>query len=154
MKSFTCPGRAQLLSVDIAFGLDYYTHSAFIELISNRHYGNPAMIEKTLIVIIAVVFLASSWWWSNLQDATENFYEEQLRVCEAVITQLGTLALPQVQGKTPEKVQALFRNLYPQQDVRYDDGIVFSGALGVRFSEDAAAGFVLPWDETQEASSQ
>ena len=85
------------------------------------------MVEKTLIAIIALVFLISSWWWSNRQNATESFYENQLRERDTVITQLRTLALPQVKGKTPKQVQALFQDLYPQYDVRQDNGVLFSG---------------------------
>jgi len=78
-----------------------------------------------------------------------------LRERDAVISQLSLLALPQVKGKTPEKVQALFQNLYPQQSVGHKNDIVFSGELGVSFSEDAVvAGFVFPWDIIKETSSQ
>jgi hypothetical protein len=113
------------------------------------------MIEKALIAIIAAVFLFSSWWWANRQSAAERFYEQQLRERDAVIAQLSTLALPQVKGKTGKKVQELFRNIYPQQEVRQEDGIIFSGALGVSFSEDAVAtGFVLPWGTSEETPSQ
>lgn len=113
------------------------------------------MIEKTLIAIIAVVFLLSSWWWSNRQSATENFYEAQLSERDAVITQLRTLALPQVQNQTPKTVQDLFHDLFPRQEVRHEKDVVFSGVVGVRFSEDAKAiGFLLPWDVVNETSSQ
>lgn len=113
------------------------------------------MVEKTLIAIIAAVFLISSWWWSHRQNATENFYEGQLRERDTVITQLRTLALPQVKGKTPEQVKALFQELYSQYDVRHDDGVLFSGLLGVRFSDGAAAtGFYLPWDDSKKTPSQ
>jgi hypothetical protein len=104
------------------------------------------MVERTLIFIIAVVFFGASWWWSNRQHATEDFYEAQLRVRDAAIGQLCALALPQVQGKTPEQVQALFTNLYPAQQVRLEDNAVYAGDLGVRFSEEKkAAGLFLPW---------
>ncbi len=113
------------------------------------------MVEKTLLLIITFVFLLTCWWWSNRQEATENFYEEQLRERDAVIIQLCILAVPQVQGKTPKKVQTLFQNLYPQHDVRQEEGIIFSGALGVRFSKDAVAtGFFLPGDVIEETPSQ
>ncbi len=113
------------------------------------------MVEKTLIVIITVLFLMSSWWWTNRQDATVEFYEHQLRERDAVISQLSTLGLPQVKGKTSEKVQALFQNLYPQHDARLDNGMLFSGSLGVRFAKGGAAtGFFLPGDEIDTAPSQ
>ena len=113
------------------------------------------MVEKTLIVIITLLFLMSSWWWTNRQDAMVEFYEHQLRERDAVISQLSTLALPQVKGKTPEKVQALFQNLYPQHDARLDNGMLFSGSLGVRFAEGGAAtGFFVPGDEIDTAPSQ
>jgi hypothetical protein len=113
------------------------------------------MIERTLISIIAVVFLLSSWWWANRQDATERFYEEQLRGRDAVITQLHILALPQVKGKTVKNIQGLLQTLYPQQDVRHEEGIIFAGVLGIRFSEESLAeGFVFPWDRIKETPSQ
>jgi len=113
------------------------------------------MVEKTLIVIITVLFLMSSWWWTNRQDATEEFYEQQLRERDAVISQLSTLALSQLKGKTPQKVQALFQNLYPEHNARFDNGMLFSGSLGVRFAKGGAAkGFVLPWDEIDTSPSQ
>lgn len=105
------------------------------------------MVEKTLIAIIALVFLISSWWWSDRQNATENFYEAQLRERDTVITQLRTLALPQVKAKTPEQVQVFFKTLYPEHEVRLEENSVYAGVLNVRFSEDGAAeGLFLPWD--------
>lgn len=104
------------------------------------------MVERTLIVIIAVVFFAASWWWSHRQNTTEDFYEAQLHERDAVIAQLCALALPQVQGKTPEQVQALFKNLYPAHEVRLEENAVYAGILGARFSEEkTAAGLFLPW---------
>ncbi len=99
-----------------------------------------------MIFIIAVVFFGASWWWSNRQHATEDFYAAQLRSRDAVIGQLCALALPQVQGKTPEQVQALFAKLYPAYEARLEENAVYAGDLGVRFSEEAtAAGLFLPW---------
>ena len=113
------------------------------------------MVEKTLIGIIALVFLISSWWWSERQNATENFYENQLRERDTVITQLRTLALPQVKGKTPEHVQVLFKALYPAYEVRLEDNSVYAGVLGVQFSEDEAAeGLSLPWDTVKQIPLQ
>jgi hypothetical protein len=113
------------------------------------------MVEKTLIAIIALVFLISSWWWSNRQNTMEIFYENQLRERDTVITQLRTLALPQVKGKTPEQVQALFQEFYHEYDVRQENGLLFAGVLGVRFSDDdVATGFYLPWDESKKTPSQ
>jgi len=113
------------------------------------------MVEKTLIVIITLLFLMSSWWWTNRQEATVESYEHQLRERDAVISQLSTLALLQVEGKTPETVQVLFQNLYPQHDTRLDNGMLFSGSLGLRFTKDGGAtGFLLPGDEIDTAPSQ
>jgi hypothetical protein len=104
------------------------------------------MVERALIFIIAVVFFGASWWWSSRQQATEAFSAAQLRQRDAVIEQLCALALPQVQGKSPEQVQALFTNLYPAYEVRLEDNAVYAGDLGVRFSEDStAAGLFPPW---------
>ena len=112
------------------------------------------MVEKTLIVIIAIVFVLSSWWWSHRQDATENFYEEQLHQRDAVTAQLRTLALPQVEGKTPAQVQELLQELYPQHKIHRDKDILFSGHLGVLFLEgDVATGFLLPGDDIETALS-
>jgi len=106
-----------------------------------------------LIVIIAVVFFAASWWWSHRQNATEDFYELQLRERDAAIAQLCTLAFPQVQGKTPAQVRDLFKNLYPAYDLRSEDGNVMAGVLGVRFSEDdTASGLYLPGHDSKKAS--
>ncbi len=113
------------------------------------------MVERTLIVIIAVVFFAASWWWSHRQNATEDFYEAQLRERDAVIAQLCTLALPQVQAKTPAQVKELFKGLYPVYEVRHEDGVVSAGSLRVRFSEaDIATGLHLPWDDSTTISLQ
>jgi len=113
------------------------------------------MVEKTLIVIIAVVFFMASWWWSNRQNATEDFFEAQLRERDALIAQLSTLALPQVQGKTPEQVRALFKTLFPSHEVRLEDNAVYLGDLGVRFSEDGAAeGLSLPWNTVKQIPPQ
>ena len=113
------------------------------------------MVEKTLIVIITLVFVLSSWWWSNRQNATENFYEEQLRERDVVITQLSALALPQVQGKTSAQVQDLLQGLSPKQDMQRDKDILFSGPLGIRFSkDDVATGFFLPGDAIETAPAQ
>ena len=113
------------------------------------------MVEKALLSIITVIFLVTCWWWSNRQEATVNFYEEQLRERDAVVAQLCTVALPQVLGKAPAPVPELFQGLYPQHDVHYDNGVVSSGELGVRFSEEAiATGFFLPWDDSGTAPSQ
>jgi len=113
------------------------------------------MVEKTLIAIIAVVFLISSWWWSDRQNATENFYEAQLRERDAVMAQLRTLALPQVQGKTPEQVLVLFKTLFSAYEVRLEDNAVYAGDLGVRFSEDEAAeALSLPWDTARQIPQQ
>lgn len=139
------------LSVDIPFALDYYCKIELFECFIGPHYGRVVMVEKTLIAIIALVFLISSWWWSDRQNATENFYEDQLRERDTVITQLRTLALPQVKGKTPEQVQALFKTLYPAHEVRLEDNSVYAGVLGVQFSEDEAAeGLFLPWDTVKQ----
>jgi len=105
------------------------------------------MVERTLIVIIAVVFFAASWWWSHRQKAAEDFYELQLRERDAVIAQLCELSQPQVTGKNPAQVLALFKRLYPAYDVRREDDSVLAGDLGVRFSEEGtAAAFYLPWN--------
>ncbi len=113
------------------------------------------MVEKTLIGIIALVFLISSWWWSDRQNATENFYGNQLRERDTVITQLRTLALPQLKAKTPEQVQVLFKTLYPEYEVRLEDNAVYAGVLSVRFSEDGAAeGLSLPWDAIKQTPLQ
>jgi len=109
------------------------------------------MVEKTLIVIIAVVFFLASWWWSHRQNATEDFFAGELRVRDALIAQLAALALPQIQGKTPEQVRTLFKNLYPATEVRLQDGVVYAGDLGVRFSEDETAeGLSLPGNPGRE----
>jgi len=145
----------QWLSVDIPFTLDYYTHAALLGRLFKFYYGRVTMVEKTLLLIITFIFLVTCWWWSNRQETTENFYEEQLRKRDAVVTQLCTLALPQVQGKSSEQVQELFQGLYPQREVHYDNGVVFSGKLGVRFSEEAiATGFFLPWNKIEKTLSQ
>jgi hypothetical protein len=113
------------------------------------------MVEKTLIAIIAVVFLISSWWWSGRQNATEKFYEDQLRERDTVITQLRTLAQPQVKGKTPEEIQVLFKTLYPEYEVRLEGNTVYAGVLSVRFSgEGAAEGLFLPWDTVKQTPLQ
>jgi len=113
------------------------------------------MVEKTLIVIITLIFSISSWWWSNRQNDAETFYEVQLYERDAVITQLSRLALQQVQGKTPEEVQTLFQSLYPQNDALLENGILFSGPLGVRFAKGGVvSGFYLPWEEIEKASPQ
>ncbi len=105
------------------------------------------MVERTLIAIIAAVFVLSSWWWSHRQNATESFYELQLRERDAAIAQLRTMALPQIRGKPRAQVQTLVRDLYPQLDIISDDGMVAAGLLSVRFSEDdTATDFWLPWD--------
>jgi hypothetical protein len=154
-KQLYCFDGIQWLSVDIPFTLDYYTHAALFERLFKFNYGRVTMVEKTLLLIITFIFLVTCWWWSNRQEATENFYEEQLRERDAVVAQLCTVALPQVQGKSPEQVQELFQGLYPQHDVHHDNGVIFSGELGVRFSEKAiATGFFLPWDDIEKAPSQ
>jgi hypothetical protein len=113
------------------------------------------MVEKTLIAIIALVFLISSWWWSQRQNATEKVYEAQLRERDTVITQLRTLAQPQVKGKTPEQVQALFKTLYPEYEVRLEDNAVYAGVFIVRFSEDGAAeGLSMLWDTDKQTPLQ
>jgi len=113
------------------------------------------MVERTLLVIIAVVFFVASWWWSNRQNATKDFFEAQLRERDAVTAQLRTLALPQVQGKTPEQVLALFRTLFPAYEVRLEDNEVYAGDLGVLFSEEGAAeGLSLPWDTVKKIPLQ
>jgi hypothetical protein len=113
------------------------------------------MVEKTLIAIIALVFLISSWWWSDRQNTTENFYKNQLRERDTVITQLLTLALPQVKGKTPEQVQILFKTLYPTQEVRLEDNSVYAGVLVVRFSEnEAAEGLSMLWETVKQTPLQ
>lgn len=113
------------------------------------------MVERTLIIIIAVVFFMASWWWSNRQNATEDFFEAQLRERDALIAQLGALALPQVQGKTPEQVRVLFKALFPLHEVRLEDNAVYAGDLGVRFSEDGAAeGLSMPWDTVKKIPLQ
>lgn len=113
------------------------------------------MVEKALIAIITAVFLMSSWWWSNRQNDTVNFYEEQLRERDTVITQLCSMALPQVQGKTSVQVQELLRDLYPQYDMRDENGVFFAGSLGVCFSDEkAATGFFFPWDAADSVPSQ
>lgn len=143
------------LSVDIPCALDYYCQTELFECFIGPHYGRVVMVEKTLIAIIAVVFLISSWWWSDRQNATEDFYENQLRERDTVITQLRTLALPQVKGKTPEQVQVLFKNLYPEHEVRLEDNSVYAGVLVVRFSEDGAAECLsMPWETVKQTPLQ
>ena len=83
------------------------------------------------------------------------FTKTQLRERDTVITQLRTLALPQVKGKTPEQVQVLFKTLYPEHEVRLEDNSVYAGVLSVRFSEDGAAeGLFLPWDAVKQIPLQ
>jgi len=113
------------------------------------------MVERTLIVIIAVVFFMASWWWSNRQNATEDFYEAQLRERDAVLAQLRILALPQIQGKTPEQVQVFFKTVFPAHEVRLEDNAVYAGDLGVRFSEDGSVeGLSVPGDAGKQIPQQ
>ena len=107
------------------------------------------MVERTLLAIIVVVFFAAGWWWSNRQQNTEKFFQAQLRERDTAITQLCTLALPQVRGKTPAQVQNLFKDLYPNNELRQDNGMILSGQVGVIFVEDAATGLYLPWVSAQ-----
>ena len=103
-----------------------------------------------MLGIITLVFLLSSWYWSNRQQVSETFYAEQLQKRDAAIEQLHMLALPQVQGKTSAQVEKLFQNLYPQHEVRDDNGVLFAGELGVCFSDEkVATGFFAPGDAAE-----
>jgi hypothetical protein len=156
-----CEKDLHCLIVCAGFRLTYHSpwisiaKQSFLKVFIGPDYGRVVMVEKTLIGIIALVFLISSWWWSDRQNATENFYENQLRERDTVITQLRTLALPQLKAKTPEQVQVLFKTLYPEYEVRLEDNAVYAGVLSVRFSEDGAAeGLSLPWDAIKQTPLQ